>query len=171
MILPLNTVTDTVRLGLGAPIPKHFYDDDQKLRRDISSVDRFKRRFLGLNRKPTEKPPQHKLKQHNSKKSHVESESEEEEGRSALGKSKRQKIGDTKSPEGGKEKGTKEERKVHPTISGSGMAKQRSSMEGSFTNPVLGDDPYAVTNSLANSGENGPRKKKRKKNYKIDPTP
>ena len=157
-------MADIVRLGLGAPIPKHFYDDDQKLRRDISSVDLFKRRLLGLKRKGSENPHQHKPSR-SSIKSQVESESEEEEGRSALGRSKRLKTRDTKSPEGGKEGGAKEERKVHPTASAD---RTLDWTEGCVTSPELGDGRYAITKNL---GGKGSIKKKRKKgNYKVDPT-
>lgn len=159
-------MADIVRLGLGAPIPKYFYDDDQKLRRDISSVDLFKRRFLGLKRKARENPHQHKPRHRSSIKSQVESDSEEEEGRSALGRSKRLKTKDTKSPEGGKEKGAKEERKVHPTTS---TDRTLDWTEGCVTNPKLADDHHAITKNLAGKGST--KKKRKKGNNKVDPTP
>ncbi|KAF8473156.1 hypothetical protein BDZ91DRAFT_845662 [Kalaharituber pfeilii] len=82
------------RLGLGAPVPKHFYDEGSKLRKDISSTDLLHRRLLGSKRSASHISDKHqqRLSSKNQRSApRGESESEEEVGRSALGKSKRQK--------------------------------------------------------------------------------
>ncbi|KAI5794473.1 hypothetical protein DFH27DRAFT_502970, partial [Peziza echinospora] len=89
------------RLGLGAAVPNHFYDEDSKLRRDISSTDLLRRKMMGSKRqtaqtldKSSSARPSRPHQQ--NRKGRDGSESEEETGRSALGKSKRQKTKESK---------------------------------------------------------------------------
>jgi len=164
-------LTDILRLGLGATIPKHFYDDDQKLRKDISSVDLLKRRLLGSKRNASQisdKPTQHKAKYQNGNSSQVELECEEEEGRSALGKSKRPKVETGKAREGNAVEQKDEERKVDVEASSDlgkvdGKDLERSGRENK---PNASKSNSATLTSNGGVGAHGSRKKNKKKNKK-----